>query len=352
MMKKLLCFSLAAAFVAVSCGTAGTTPRNTTEDGRLVRAEDPAATFDPAALTAFKDAADADSIVVHSVMVLHHGQVVAEQWWGEGAPDTPHVMNSVSKSFTATAVGFAIAEGLVSLDDKVVSFFPDKVPADASSNLGAMTIKNLLTMSTGQVREPQRRGAEDWIAAFMAAPVDDTPGATFRYNSMATFMLSAIVQKVSGQKVTDYLQSRLFAPLAIDGYRWDESPEGIITGGWGLYIKTEDMAKFGQLFLQDGMWNGERVLPEGWVAEASKSWIDSGPAGHEQDRAPDDEWSQGYGYQMWRCTPAGVYRADGARGQFIFVIPDRDAVIAVTSDTNDMPGEIALVWKHLLAGLK
>ncbi len=351
-MKRLLVLSLAAAVVAVSCGTAGKAPRNTTDDGRLVRADDPAATFDPAALAAFKAAADADSIVVHSVMVLHHGQVVAEQWWGEGNPDTPHVMNSVSKSFTATAVGFAIAEGLVSLDDKVVSFFPEKVPAEASPNLASMTIRNLLTMSTGQVREPSRRGAEDWIAAFMAAPVDDTPGATFRYNSMATFMLSAIVQKVSGQKVTDYLQSRLFAPLAIEGYRWDESPDGIITGGWGLFIKTEDMAKFGQLFLQDGMWNGARVLPEGWVAEASKSWIESGPAGHEQDRAPDDEWSQGYGYQMWRCTPAGVYRADGARGQFIFILPGSDAVIAVTSNTNNMPGEIALVWKHLLPGLK
>ncbi|MDR2882975.1 MAG: beta-lactamase family protein [Alistipes sp.] len=349
MMKNLLCLSLASALIAVSCGTA---PRNTTPDGLLVRAEDPAATFDPSAVAAFKAAADADSIEVHSVMVMHHGQVVAEQWWGEGAPETPHIMNSVSKSFTATAVGFAIAEGLISLDDKVVSFFPEKVPAEASPNLGVMTIRNLLTMSTGQVGEPQRRGQQDWIAAFMNAPVDDAPGATFRYNSMATFMLSAIVQKVSGQKITEYLRSRLFEPLAIDGYRWDESPDGINAGGWGLYIKTEDMAKFGQLFLQDGVWNGVRVLPEGWVAEASKSWIESGPAGNEHNRAPDNEWSQGYGYQMWRCTPAGVYRADGARGQFIFIIPDRDAVIAVTSNTNNMPGEIALVWKHLLPGLK
>jgi len=348
-MKRLFCLSLVTALLGAACSTA---PRNTTPDGRLLRAEDPVATFDPTALTAFAAAAAADSIEVHSVMILHHGQVVAEQWWGKGAPETPHIMNSVSKSFTATAVGFAIAEGLISLDDKVVSFFPDKVTEEQSPNLNAITVRNLLTMSTGQVKEPQRSGQQDWVAAFMNTPVDDTPGATFRYNSMATFMLSAIVQKVSGQKLIDYLQSRLFAPLAIEGYRWEESPEGINVGGWGLYIKTEDMAKFGQLFLQDGMWNGARVLPEGWVAEASKSWIESGPAGHEQDRASDDEWSQGYGYQMWRCTPTGVYRADGARGQFIFIIPDRDAVIAITSDTDNMPGEIALVWKHLLPGLK
>jgi CubicO group peptidase (beta-lactamase class C family) len=324
---------------------------NTTPDGRLVRAENPAAEFDPAALAAFEAEAAADSLNNHSVMVLSHGRVVAEKWWGEGAPDTPHIMNSVSKSFTATAVGFAISEGLISLDDRVVSFFPDKVPSPASPNLVAMTVRNLLTMSTGQVREPSRRDQIDWIAAFMAAPVDDTPGATFRYNSMATFMLSAIVQKVSGQKLTDYLRSRLFGPLQIEGYRWDESPDGINAGGWGLYIKTEDMAKFGQLFLQDGMWNGERVLPEGWVAEASTSWIESGPAGHEQDRAPDDEWSQGYGYQMWRCTPPGVYRADGARGQFIIVIPDRQAVVAITASSPNMGRQLALVWKHILPAL-
>ncbi len=348
-MKSLLLVSSALLVVLASCGPAS---QNTTPDGKLVRAELPAADFDPAATEAFEAAAVAKGIDVHSIMVLHHGRVVAEKWWDGASPEQPHVMNSVSKSFTATAVGFGIAEGLLSLDDRVVSFFPDKVPPDRSPNLDGMTVRNLLTMSTGQVREPQRRGQDDWIAAFMAAPVEDTPGATFRYNSMATFMLSAIVQKVSGQKLTDYLKPRLFDPLAIEGYRWEESPDGINCGGWGLYIKTEDMAKFGQLFLQEGRWNGKQILPEGWTAEASTSKIASGPAGHEHDRAPDDEWSQGYGYQMWRCTPPGVYRADGARGQFIFVIPDRDAVVAVTSDTGDMPGEIALVWKHILPALK
>jgi CubicO group peptidase (beta-lactamase class C family) len=350
-MKRLLILSSALVVAMASCDPAPKKAANTTPDGRLVRAEAPVADFDATALTACEAAFAADSLDIHSMMVLHHGRVVAEKWWGEGSPDTPHTMFSVSKSFTATAVGFGIAEGLLSLDDRVVSFFPDKVPADHSPNLDAMTVRNLLTMSTGQVREPSRRGQEDWIAAFMSTPVDDTPGALFRYNSMATFMLSAIMQKVSGQKIADYLQTRLFGPLAIEGYSWEESPEGINTGGWGLSIKTEDMAKFGQLFLQDGVWNGERVLPEGWVAEASSWKIASGPAGNETLEDPLNNWTQGYCYQMWRC-PHNAYRADGARGQYIVVIPDRDAVVVLTANAHDMGAELDLVWEHILPALK
>jgi CubicO group peptidase (beta-lactamase class C family) len=348
-MKRLISLSLVAICVAAACGPAPTKNINTTPDGKLVRAADAAAKFDPAALAAFEAAALAENLEIHSMMVLKGGEVVAEKWWGEGAPDKPHVMHSVSKSFTATAVGFAVAEGLVSLDDKVVSFFPDKVPDTASPNLALMTVRNLLTMSTGQINQPPRSG-QDWIAAFMAAPVEDTPGANFRYNSMATFMLSAIVQKVSGQKLTDYLASRLFSPLGIEGYRWEESPEGINVGGWGLYIKTEDMARFGQLFLQDGVWNGERVLPEGWVAEASTWKIASGPAGNETLREPESDWAQGYCYQMWRSRH-NSYRADGANGQYIMVLPDQNAVVALTANVRDMQAEMNIVWKHILPAL-
>lgn len=350
-MKKLLTLSCMIAVLMVSCDPIPPKTTNTTPDGKLVRAELPVSDFDPAALAAFESAFITDSIGVHSIMVLHHGRVVAEKWWGDASADTPHIMNSVSKSFTATAVGFGIAEGLIKLDDKVVSFFPDKVPAEHSPNLDAMTVRNLLTMSTGQVNEPQRRDQNDWIAAFMAAPVEETPGTNFRYNSMATFMLSAIMQKVSGQKLTDYLQTRLFGPLNIEGYRWDESPEGINCGGWGLYIKTEDMAKFGQLFLQNGVWNGEQVLPEGWAAEASSWKIASGPAGNESLEDDKNNWTQGYCYQMWRCR-YNAYRADGANGQFIVVIPDQDAVVVLTAHERDMGAELDLVWEHILPAFK
>jgi CubicO group peptidase (beta-lactamase class C family) len=349
-MKKLLLVSFAIVCATVSCDNAPEKPMNTTPDGRLIRAEVPLTDFDPAAVTAFEAAFMADSLNIESIMVLHHGRVVAEKWWGEGAPDVPHVMHSVSKSFTATAVGFGISEGLLTLDDKVVSFFPDKVPAEHSPNLDEMTVRHLLTMSTGQLQQQAREG-EDWIANFMSHPIEDTPGANFRYNSMATFMLSAIMEKLSGQKLTDYLQTRLFGPLAISGYSWDESPEGIAVGGWGLYIKTEDMAKFGQLFLQKGVWNGEQLLPEGWVEEASTWKIASGPSGNETLQDPTSDWTQGYGYQMWRCHH-NAFRADGANGQFIIVMPDQDAVVAITATLGDMQAELNLVWDHILPALK
>jgi CubicO group peptidase (beta-lactamase class C family) len=348
-MKKSLLILLTLGLAVAACQRAPEKPMNVSPDGHLLRAETPAQALDPAVLAAFEAAFTADSLDIHSIMVLQHGRVVAEKWWSEGAPDTPHVMHSVSKSFTATAVGFAVTEGLFSLEDKVVSFFPDKVPAEVSPNLAAMTVRNLLTMSTGQISQPSRSG-EDWVADFLAAPVEDTPGANFRYNSMATFMLSAIVQKTSGQKLTDYLQTRLFGPLQIEGYRWDESPDGINAGGWGLYIKTEDMAKFGQLFLQNGVWNGEQLLPAGWVEEASSRKIASGPAGNETMQNPDSDWTQGYGYQMWRSRH-GSYRADGANGQFILVIPHHDAVIVLTAKLGDMQAELNLVWDIILRPL-
>ncbi len=342
-MKKLFFLSMVLIGVMGSCGQAPQTKMNTTPDGHLIRAEASATDFDPAGLAAFEASFIADSVDIQSIMVLHHGRVVAEKWWGEGAPDVPHVMHSVSKSFTATAVGFGVAEGLVALDDKVVSFFPEKVPADHSPLLDEMTVRHLLTMSTGQPQQSSRSG-RDRIADFMAAPIEDAPGTVFRYNSMATFMLSAIMQKVSGEKITDYLETRLFGPLAISGYRWEESPDGIPTGGWGLWIKTEDMAKFGQLFLQNGVWNGEQLLPEGWVAEASTWKIANGDD-------PESDWAQGYCYQMWRCRH-GAFRADGANGQFIVVMPDRDAVVAITADLRDMQAELNLVWDHILPALK
>jgi CubicO group peptidase (beta-lactamase class C family) len=338
-MKKLLAPLLLLPGLALSCATTPRAPMNTTADGRLLRAEKTADALDLAPFEAAFAAAEMD---IHSVMVVQRGRVVAEKWYSTGAPGTPHIMNSVSKSFTASAVGFAVAEGLLSLDDRVVSFFPDKVPADHSPLLDEMEVRHLLVMSTGQPREPSRRG-DDWVADFMAAPIENAPGEVFRYNSMATFMLSAIVQKVSGQKLADYLAPRLFAPLAIEGYRWDENPDGVNTGGWGLYIKTEDMAKFGQLFLQDGLWNGERVLPEGWVAEASTRKISNGT-----DTASD--WAQGYCFQMWRCRH-GAYRADGAAGQFIVVMPGQEAVVAITAGLRDMQAELNLVWDHILPAL-
>lgn len=300
---------------------------------------------------------------LHSIMIVQHGNVLAEKWMSEGKEDEPHVLNSVSKTFTASAIGFAIAEGKLKLTDKVISFFPDQLPANISENLEAMTIHDLLTMTCGHdgdLRSNERaaRNADKgWVEQFLAYPVDHKPGTFFVYNSPGTYMLSAIVQKVTGEKLVDYLYPRLFRPLGIVNVKWQESPEGINCGGWGLYLKTEDLAKMGQLFLQKGKWDGQQVLPEEWIAEASAKQVASFPAGMDPEAAKKskisentNDWMQGYGYQMWRCRH-NAYRADGADGQYILIIPEKDAVIAVTAHIGDMQAELDLIWKYLLPAL-
>lgn len=298
---------------------------------------------------------------LHSVMVVQHGKVLAEHWQSEGAEDKPHILNSVSKTFTATAVGLAIDEGRLKLTDPVISFFPDKLPAEVSDNLKAMTVRDLLNMTCGHDRDAMRvlsdENTTDWEIAFLALPVEHEPGTYFVYNSLASYMLSAIVQRVTGEKVIDYLYPRLFRPLGIVGATWEESPQGINTGGWGLYLKTEDLAKMGQLFLQKGKWNGKQLVSEQWITEASKDQVPSLPATIRREQLKElkmtpknSDWLQGYGYQMWRCRH-NAYRADGANGQYILVIPDKDAVIAITANISDMQTELNLIWKYLLPAL-
>lgn len=296
-------------------------------------------------LEAFYKAIEESKMDFHSVMIVKNGKVISEKWWGDNAPDKNHVMYSVSKSFTATAIGFAIHEGHIKLDDKVMSFFPDKIPADASPFLKKMKIWDLLTMSTGQEKEP-RTTSDDWIKDFFEVPVTKEPGTYFLYNSLATFMLSAIIQEVTGEKLIDYLYPRLFQPLGIHDIQWDSNPQGINIGGWGLYLKTEDMAKFGLLFLQKGVWNGKQLLPKGWVEEALSWKVKSTPAGQPEMTDPNSDWTQGYCFQMWRSRHG--YRADGANGQYIIILPEEDAVIAVTANIPDMQKEINLIWEHVL----
>jgi CubicO group peptidase (beta-lactamase class C family) len=293
---------------------------------------------------------------IHSVMILRDGSVIYSRWQSEGVDTVPHVLHSVSKTFTATAVGLAIADGKMALTDKVIDFFPDKLPADVSDNLKAMTVRDLLTMTCGHDEEPtgQRAQDVDWVQAFLAHPVVHEPGKFYLYNSLGTYMLSAIVQTVTGEKVVDYLDARLFQPLHIDKPKWEESPQGINCGGWGLYLKTEDLAKMGQLLLQKGEWNGQQIIPAEWVEEMSKKQVESINPGTRIEQAEErgmtketSDWMQGYGYQMWRCRP-GCFRADGARGQYIIVVPDKNAVIAITSDNGDLQGELNLVWECIL----
>jgi hypothetical protein len=205
-------------------------------------------------------------------------------------------------------------------------------------------VSDLLRMSTGHQTEPPRPPAEPWTKVFLAHPVPFKPGTHFLYNTSATYMLSAIVQKATGMTVLDYLQPRLFAPLGIEHPTWETSPQGISTGGYGLSIRTEDIARFGQLFLQKGKWQGKQLVPEAWVDAATARQTATGSD-------PKSDWDQGYGYQFWRCRH-GVYRGDGAFGQYCIVLPKHDAVIAITSGVKDMQSVLDLVWDKLLPAMK
>lgn len=291
-------------------------------------------------LRKFIESANAKINSLHSFMLVRHGKVVAEAWWSPETPDKPHVLWSLSKSFTSTAVGLAVAEGKLSIDDRVMKFFPDDAPTDPSENLKNMRVRDLLTMSTGHQDEAKLRDASHWAKAFLAHPVPHKPGTHFRYNTPATYMQSAIVQQVTGQTVVEYLKPRLFAPLGIADPVWDSSPQGVSIGGYGLYLRTEDIAKFGQLYLQRGQWHGQQLLPAEWIAQATSKQTSNGSN-------PESDWDQGYGFQFWRCRH-GAYRGDGKDGQFCIVLPDLDAVIAMTSNTSDMQAELNLVWEEVL----
>jgi CubicO group peptidase (beta-lactamase class C family) len=296
------------------------------------------------AVLAFVEAADRDIDALHGFMLVRHGHVVAEGWWAPYSAESPHQLYSLSKSFTSTAVGLAIAEGKLSVDDPVLKFFPDDAPAEPSANLKAMRVSDLLRMSTGQQAEPARKATEPWAKTFLAQPVPFKPGTHFLYNTSATYMASAIVQKATGQTVLDYLRPRLFDPLGIARPTWEASPQGISAGGYGLSVRTEDIAKFGQLYLQKGRWDDKQLVPAAWVEAATARQTSNGSS-------PTSDWDQGYGYQFWRCRHA-AYRGDGAFGQFCIVLPEQDAVIAITAGVRDMQAVLNLVWDKLLPALK
>ncbi len=301
----------------------------------------------------FLDAVDRSKHEFHSFMFLRHGKVIAEGWWNPYSPDLRHTMYSLSKSFTSTAIGFAVKEKRLTVNDKVISFFPKDLPRTISPFLAEMKIKDLLSMSAGQTPDPTFAvvaNDSNWVKAFLALPVVNKPGTKFLYNSLATYMLSAIVQKVTGEKMIAYLTPRLFNPLGIQGVDWEVDPRNINTGGWGLRIKTEDMARFGQLYLQKGKWNGKQLLPAGWIEEATTIKIEQAPELAQLAKATND-WQQGYGYQFWRCRN-NAFRGDGAFGQFIIVMPEQDAVVVITSESQDMQGELNLVWKYLSPALQ
>jgi CubicO group peptidase (beta-lactamase class C family) len=299
------------------------------------------------AILAFLDAVEQSGLALHSVMLLRHGAIVAEGWWAPYAAERPHMLFSLSKSFASTAVGLAVAEGRLTVDDLVLPFFPEDAPADVSTYLAALRVRDLLTMTSGHADDTTagffERPDGNWVASFLEQPLSYAPGTHFKYNSGCTYMLSAIVQRLTGQTVLEYLRPRLLDPLGIEHATWESCPRGVNVGGWGLSITTESIARFGQLYLQHGRWRDEQLLPQEWVAAATRKQVPNGPD-------PAVDWEQGYGYQFWRSRH-NTYRGDGAFGQFCIVMPEKDAVLAITSGVGNMQAVLDLVWRHLVPGL-
>lgn len=346
-LQKHLTILVLSVFAIFSCTVSKTEP------GALPRSTPEEQGVSSQAILNFVEAVENSNHELHSFMVVRHGNVIAEGWWNPYKPELKHTMYSTSKSFTSTAIGLAVSENLISVSDKVISFFPEDLPDTISENLADLQIRDLLSMTFGQEPEPPFPtivSSDNWVKAILATPIVNKPGSFFLYNSFGTYMLAAIIHKVTGENVVDYLKPRLFEPLGITGADWEVDPMGINTGGWGLRIKTEDMAKLGQLYLQKGNWNGKQILPEAWVEEATTSKILQSPELSQEDRQNSD-WLQGYGYKFWRSRH-NSYRGDGAYGQFILVLPEQDAVIAITAETSDMQGELNLVWDNLLSGFQ
>ncbi len=341
------CFITEASRTGLAIGTLGLWKGCATPKRSLAVDTPESQGVDSQSILNFLDAANACDYEWHSFLMLRHGKVIARGWWDPFKPEYLHTLYSLSKSFTSTAVGFAVDEGRFHLDDRVVSFFPEFVGKTTDRNLPAMTIRHLLTMNTGHETDSFTRIrtqiGEPWIPAFFEHPVEQPPGSRFLYDTGATFMLSAIVQKTTGMPIEDYLKPRLFDPLGIRHYDWIKSPEGVNAGGFGLRLSTESIARFGQTYLQMGRWNGRQVVPESWVREATMRQTPSNPG--------ESEWSNGYGYQFWRCKMQGVYRGDGAYGQYCIILPDQDAVIVATSESWDMGHSMKIIFDHLVPGM-
>ena len=264
---------------------------------------------------------------MHRIMVLRNGYVIGETAFSPYQMDLWHVTHSMCKSITGMAIGMLIAEGRLSVTDKVIDLFGSRKNIWSILRMKDLTVWNLLTMSSGvQFNESGAISGNDWRKSFLEASVSFTPGSKFKYNSMNSYMLSAIVTEITGESMFDYLKPRLFDPMGIERVFWESCPQKITKGGWGLFMRIEDMAKLGQLYLQKGMWNGQQLVPEQWVTDATMPQINTGIENAEH-----------YGYQLWvNADREGAFAFNGMLGQNVYCYPDIQMVIV----TNAGNGEV------------
>ena len=306
------------------------------QSGRMERATPESQGISSAAVTAyFERLLDWPSAEIHSAVVVRHGRVVAELYPAPFKAEGAQTLYSVSKTFTAAAVGIAEAENRLRTTDRVAPYFTGQLPATVSAALADMTVRDLLTMQSGIHPDSQlRTRTRDWTRTMLARNVA-APGTAFAYDSMCSYLLSCIVQKATGRKLLDYLREKIFTPMDIGEAQWEESPEGYNTGGWGLRLTSESLAKCGQLWLDGGRWQDRQLLPEGWTAEMMRLQTSA---------------EAGYGYHMWPCPESpGAARMDGALGQYVFVVPEADLVVVLTQCcTSGLGEQRKLLWDILV----
>lgn len=278
---------------------------------------------------------------IHSFVIVKDGKVKARIAPAPYSFECKQQLFSLSKSFTSTAIGLLYDDGKIDIDSKVTDIFRDKCPEDTGKNLQKMTIRHLLSMNTGHEMcvLTDIKDAPDPISAFLRIEPKYAPGTHFIYNNAATYMLSEIIGKYTGMTLFDFLSFRLFKPLGIENVHWHTFPDGQSQGATGLHASCDDISKFGMLYLNRGIYNGQRILSEEWVDLASQSHSDNSGNG-----TPD--WTSGYGFQFW-LNSRGGYRADGALGQLCLIIPEENAVIAVEAYVKDMQKEVDLAFDML-----
>ncbi|MCP2032666.1 CubicO group peptidase (beta-lactamase class C family) [Okibacterium sp. HSC-33S16] len=313
----------------------------------LPRSTPSAHSVDASGIAAFVDALNAaPHIEPHSLMLLRNGEVLAEGWWAPYSADRVHLLYSLSKSFTSTAVAFAVEEGLLSLDDTVLSHFPEFDADITDPRSRSMLVRHVLAMASGHREETLDRALdldpENLVRGFLLLPPDEDPGTVFAYNQPCTYTAALIVQRASGQSLVDYLRPRLLDPLGIVDVGWMRDGSGHELGFSGLHAPTEAIAALGQLYLQRGVWQGTQLIPAAWVDEATRPQVANGSD-------PTSDWEQGYGFQFWMARHG--YRGDGAYGQFCVILPEHNVVLAMTGQSQDMQGVLDLAWQHLLPAI-
>ncbi len=300
-----------------------------------------------AGIAAFLDAIEGDQrIEPHGLIIQRHGRRIVEGYWAPHTAEQIRLVYSLSKSFTGTALGLLLGEGRLSLDDLVSDHLPELFDADTPAAIRRLRIRHIASMSSGHAAETLLDAVvadpDDPVRGFLTLAPDAEPGTLFAYNQSPVLTLARILQDLAGERLADYLRPRVLDPIGAGDLRWRQLPPGVDMGFSGVFTDLDTVARLGQLYLDDGVWNGRRLLPEGWVAEASSVQTPNGS--WEQI-----DWQQGYGFQFWMARHG--YRGDGAFGQFMVILPEHDTVVAMFSCTNEMQTVLDAMWEHVLPAL-